>query len=159
VNIDPDKEHMFVFGGGYEYLQTLSGKTNTENRVFLEAVSGFRLLSQLIVRDRNRVEARWVNGVYSIRYRNEVSCDYDITIRKFRFTPYGSAEFYYDGANKSWNEEQYTAGIEWPYKRILMLRTYYPRQNCTTCSPRHQNVLGLTLNVFWRRAGHHHRRK
>src|SRR5215469_12783715 len=33
-NIDPDKEHTFVFGGGYERLQTLnSGKTSDENRL------------------------------------------------------------------------------------------------------------------------------
>lgn len=93
MNINPDKEHMFVFGGGYEYLRTLSGKAKTENRMVVTTVAGFRPLSQLLVRDRNRVEFRRVNGAYSIRYRNRVSGDYEIKIRKFRFTPCGSAEF------------------------------------------------------------------
>ena len=52
--------------------------------------------------------------------------------------------------SKTWNEEQYTAGIEWPYKRVFMLETYYLRQNCTTCSPAHLNVAGLTLNLYFR---------
>ena len=28
-------------------------------------------------------------------------------------------------------------GLEWPYKKLLMLQTYYLRQNCTTCNPAH----------------------
>ena len=42
-----------------------------------------------------------------------------------RFSPYGSAELFYNGSKRSRNEEWYTAGIEWPYKRRLMLDTYY----------------------------------
>src|SRR5215472_6314010 len=53
-NIDPDKEHTFVFGGGYEYLHTTSQKAQYESRFVLEAMPGFRPLSRLLVRDRNR---------------------------------------------------------------------------------------------------------
>ena len=148
-NIDPDKEHMLVFGGGYEFLHTTSGKPQYENRLVLEAMPGFRPLSRFLVRDRNRVEFRWVNGVYSTRYRNSLSLDYDITAGKFRFTPYTSAEVFHDGAAGSWNKEQYTAGVEWPYRRVLKLETYYLRQNCTTCNPANLNVGGLTLNLFF----------
>ena len=35
-NIDPDKEHYLVFGGGYEYLRTTeSGKMTHDNRLAL----------------------------------------------------------------------------------------------------------------------------
>jgi len=149
-NIDPDKEHTFLFGGGYEHLRTVSNKPKNENRFVLEAMPGFRPHSRLLVRDRNRVEFRWVDGVYSTRYRNDLSLEYDITAGKFRFTPYTSAEVFYDGAKDSWSQEQYTAGVEWPYKRLLMLQTYYLRQNCTTCRPAHLNVAGLTLNFYFR---------
>jgi len=153
-NIDPDKEHTFLFGGGYEYLRTLQAGKNTsyENRLVLEAMPGSRPISRLLVRDRNRVEFRWVNGVYSTRYRNDLSLEYDITVHSFRFSPYTSAEVFYNGATHSWNEEQYTAGFQWPYKRFLMLQTYYLRQNCTTCQPAHLNVAGLTLNFYLRNA-------
>jgi len=149
-NIDPDREHVFLFGGGYERLDTLqSGTSSYENRMVLQAVAGFRPISRVYLSDRNRVEFRWVNGTYSTRYRNLVFGEYDITIHNFRLSPYASAEAFYNGAVGSWNEEQYTAGIEWPYKRILMLQTYYLRQNCTTCNPAHLNVGGLTLNLFF----------
>ena len=148
-NIDPDKEHTLVFGGGYEYLQTVTGKPQSENRVVLQGMPGFRPRSWLLLRDRNRVEFRWVNGVYSTRYRNYAYGECDLAIRKFRFSPYASAEFFYDGATSSWNQKQYAAGIQWPYKRVLQVDTYYLRQNCTTCSPIHLNVGGLTLSLFF----------
>lgn len=149
-DIDPDKEHTFVFGGGYERLQTLnSGKTSEENRLALQAVAAFRPTSRFLVSDRNRVEFRWVNGVYSTRYRNLVQGEYEVKIHEVRFTPYASAEFFYNGATSSWNQEWYTAGTEWFYKRSLMVETYYLRQNCTTCNPANLNVGGLALNVFF----------
>jgi hypothetical protein len=150
-NIDQDKEHHLVFGGGYEYLQTVqSGKTKYENRLALEGTFGFRLPAGFLVRDRNRVEFRWVDGVYSTRYRNQLRVERDFLVHGFRFAPYGSAEVYYDGAKNSWNEQEYAAGVQWPYKHLWMLETYYLRQNCTTCNPAYLNVAGFTLNFYFR---------
>ena len=112
---------------------------------------GKRPLSNILVRDRNRLELRWVNGEYSTRYRNQVSVDYDILIHDYKLTPYGAAELYYDGAKHSWNEEQYTAGIEWPFRRIFMVQTYYLRQHCTSGNPVNTNAGGLTLNFYFGR--------
>lgn len=149
-NIDPVKEHLFTLGGGFERVDTLqSGSRNYENRIVLQALAGFRPTSRLYVYDRNRGEFRWINGVYSTRYRNLAFGQYDIAVGKLRFSPYASAEFFYSGSASSWNEEQYSAGVEWPYKRLLMLQTYYLRENCTTCNPAHLNVAGLTLNLFF----------
>jgi len=59
-NIDRDKEYTFVFGGGYERLQTANaGKTSEENRLALQAVAALRPTSRLLASDRNRVEFRW----------------------------------------------------------------------------------------------------
>lgn len=149
-NIDPEKEHYFTFGGGYEHLQSVtSGNPSDENRLALQAVAGYRLTSRLLVSDRNRIEFRWVNGNYSTRYRNDITALHDVTIRSLHFSPYVSAEFFYNGQYDSWNEEQYTAGIEWPYKRLLMVQTYYLRQNCNTCNPQNLNVAGLAVNFFF----------
>lgn len=151
VNIDPDKEHQFIFIGGYEYLRTIqSGKTKDEDRLAAEVVFRQRLGPNFLISDRNRVEFRWVNGTYSTRYRNLLTLERDFLIRRFRFTPYASAEIYYDGGKLSWNEEQYTAGVEWPYKKLWMLNTYYLRQHCTTCTPKYLDVGGAALNFYFR---------
>ena len=149
-NIDPDKEHHLVLGASYELLRTVQSATaQNENRVTLEATPGFRLPKQFLVRDRNWVELRWVGGGYSTTYRNMPTVEREVVTRRFRFSPYGSAEVFYDGANRSWDEEWYTAGVLFPYKRLLMLDTYYRRENCNTCNPSRWNVGGLTLNFFF----------
>ena len=151
VNIDPDKEHQFSFGSGYEYLRTIqSGKAKYEDRLALQATLHQRLGPSFLISDRNRVEFRWVNGSYSTRYRNQLTLERDFIVRGFRFTPYAEAEVYYDGGKHSWNEEQYTAGIQWPYKKLLMLNTYYLRQHCTTCNPKYLDVGGVAVNFYFR---------
>jgi Protein of unknown function (DUF2490) len=150
-NIDPDKEHHLVVAGGYEYHQTLqSGKVKREHRGLIEIVPGFRPLSWLLLRDRNRVEFRWINGVYSTRYRNEMTIEADVVLNKYHFTPFGAAEAFYDGSSHSWAEEWYTGGVEWPFKRLVMVETYYRREDCPTCNPSRWNVGGATLHFYFR---------
>jgi len=149
-NIDSDKEHLFVLGGGYEFLRTTrSAKTNNNSRLALDGTSGFRLPAEFLLRDRNRVEFRWINGVYSTTmYRNRITVERDFLVHGFRFNPYGSSEFFYNGAKDSWYQERYSGGVHWPYKKTFALDTYYLRKNCTTCRPANLNVAGVTLNFY-----------
>lgn len=151
LNIDPDKEHYFLFGGGYEFLRTVqSGKTKHEDRITLDATPSFRLRGGLLIRDRNWVELRWIDESYSTTYRNRITVERDYLVRKIRLTPYGSVEAFYDGSSHSWNQEWYTAGVQVPYKRIWMLNTYYRRENCDNCIPSSWNAAGASLNLFFR---------
>jgi len=150
VNIDADKEHYFLFGVGYEYLRTIqSGAVKDENRITLDITPGFRLSGDFLVRDRNWLEFRWINQVYQTTYRNQLSVEHDVLVQEFHFTPYVSAEAFYDGTKHAWNEYWYTAGIQWPYKHVFMLDTYYRRENCSGCTPEYWNVAGVTFNFFF----------
>jgi hypothetical protein len=149
VNIDPDKEQYLVFGGGYEFLRTAqSGAVHHEDRITIDGTPGFRLSSRILLRDRNWLEFRWIDGTYSTTYRNQLSVERDFLVHGFRFTPYGSAEVFYDGPKHSWDQEWYTAGFQWPSKRHFMLDTYYRREHCNTCAPINWNAAGMTLNFF-----------
>ncbi len=150
INIDPDKEHYLVFGGGYEFLRTnQSGKLKDENRITIDVTPGFRFPAGFLARDRNFIEFRWIDGVYSTTYRNMLSVERDFLVHRFRFAPFGSAEAFYDGSKHSWDQEWYTAGVQSPYKRLFMVETYYRRENCPTCKPANWNVGGVTLHFFW----------
>jgi hypothetical protein len=150
INNDTDKEHYFVGTAGYEHLETIqSGVDQFENRVILAATPRYRPLERFLLADRNRVEFRWVGGDYSTRYRNRFTAEYDADTGGFAFTPYASAEFFFDITKSDWNEEQYAAGLMLPYKRILTVDLYYLRQNCPGCSPQFLNVFGLTVNVYF----------
>lgn len=152
-NIDPDKEHYFLFGGGYEFLRTTqSGQVTHENRITIDMTLSFRPFAKLLVRDRNWTELRWIDGTYSTTYRNMLSVEGDALFRGVRFSPYGTAEAFYDGSKHSWDQGWYTAGILGPYRRVFMLDTYYRRQHCPTCTPQNWNVGGMTLNFFFENA-------
>ena len=81
-----------------------------------------------------------------------VTVEHDFLVRGFRFSPYGSAEVFYDSPKHSWNEEWYTGGIEWPYKSLFMIDTYYKREHCDTCNPTNWNVGGVTLSFYFKTA-------
>jgi hypothetical protein len=150
-NIDPDKEYHLLLGIGYEYLRTTqSGNLHDENRVTFDVTPSFRPTSRLLLSDRNWLELRWIDGKYSTTYRNQPSVERDFLIHGFRFTPYGTFEIFYDGDKRSWDQEWYTAGIQWPFKRAFMLNTYYRREHCSTCVPQNWNAGGATLNFYFR---------
>lgn len=150
TNIDPSKEHAYVFGIGYEYLDTQgSSSPKYENRLKAQATGRHRPSDAILIEDRNRFEFRWVNGAYSSRYRNRLRLEADLRHHAFRYSPYLSAEVFYDWAKDSWNEQQYSIGIQWPYKDKWVLDTYYLRQNCTTCDTPHLNVAGVSLEFFF----------
>jgi len=153
ADLDPDREHAIVVGAGYEYLQTdETAKPTSENRITAEFTPRWRPPAEFLLTDRNRFEFRWVNGAYSTRYRNRLTVERATRLGGLRFTPFLSAEFFYDWAKDSWNEEQYALGLEWPYKNWLKLNTYYLRQDCSICIPRSLTVAGLSLDYFFRRA-------
>jgi hypothetical protein len=151
TDIDDENEHNLVVAVGYEYVQTTqSDNTKRENRIIIQATPRHIPGAGLLLQDRNRVELRWVNGNFSARYRNKLTVQRGFNADRFRFTPYASGELFFDGNHHSWNQNQYAFGVQLPFKRRLMVDTYYLRQNCTTCSQDPLNVWGLTLNLYFR---------
>jgi Protein of unknown function (DUF2490) len=149
-DIDENNEHYLVFGAGYEYLHTVqNGSTNIENRIIAQTTPRV-LFAGVLLSDRNRTEFRWVNGAYDFRYRNKVVISDRLQAGMFRFTPYASGELYYDRNHHSWNQSQYGFGMQFPYKKRLMLDTYLLHQNCTSCSQNSVNMIGATLNLYFR---------
>jgi len=150
VNINSDKESRVTAGLGFEYLWTDQEGTSTgEDRLVVLITPRWRPFSRWLLEDRNRLEFRWVDGDYSTRYRNRLSVERDFRVHQFRFTPYASAEIFYDFASGTVDEEQYAAGIQWPYRRILMVETYYLYQHSHS-APHDVNVFGITLNLYLR---------
>lgn len=151
-NIDQEKNYNLVLGAGYEYLDTDdTGKIKNENRLVIQGTPNYSFKPlKLLLQDRNRVEFRWVSGVYSTRYRNKLTVERTFRYEQFVITPYTSGELFHDGQHKNWNENQYSFGVIWPYKKLLSIDTFYMRQNCTTCKEAHVNAVGLTVTVFWK---------
>lgn len=150
VNINSDKESRIVAGLGYEHLWTDKEGTSTgEDRLVVLATPRYRPFGRWLLEDRNRLEFRWVDGDYSTRYRNRLAVERDLLVHRFRFTPYAAAEIFYNFASGTVDEEQYEVGIQWPWRRVFMVETYYLYQH-TSSAPENVNVFGVTLNVYLR---------
>jgi hypothetical protein len=150
-DIDGDNQYNLVLGGGYEYIKTTqTSGTKREHRIVIQTTPKHAPGVGVLLQDRSRAEFRWVDGVYNFRYRNKLTVHRAFKISKVRFTPYASGELFWDRNHHAWNENQYAFGVQLPYKKLLMLDTYYLRQNCTTCSQDPVSVVGLTLNFYFK---------
>ena len=150
--IDEENLYNLVIGSGYQYVQTdQNGKTKRENRLIVQAIPKYSPGAGFLLQDRSRLEFRWIDGGYNFRYRNKVTVDRPFKVNNFRFSIYASGELFWDRNNHSWNENQYAFGVQMPYKKVLMVDTYYLHQNCTTCSQSSVNVFGATLNFYFHR--------
>ena len=149
-DIDDEKNYILTLGAGFEYLNTTNnGSVKIERRIVLQATPNYSIPGTgLDLQDRNRIEFRRANGVYSTRYRNKLTIERALKLHGFHFTPYSAGELFFDGKSRSWNENRYAFGVIFPYKKLLSLDSYFVHQNCTTCSEPHVNAFGLTLNIF-----------
>jgi len=149
-DIDEDNDNYLVVSGGYEYLHTIDqGSLTIENQIIAQATPHI-VLAGLTIGDRNRTEFRWINGVSNFRYRNRLTVIRQSQLRTFRFAPYGYGELFYNSTLHSWNQREYAAGVQFPYKSHLMLDTYWLRESCTSCSHGSVNMIGVTLNLYLR---------
>ena len=83
----------------------------------------------------------------------------EFTLGAFHFSPYGPVEAFYDTDSHTaegsynnhghiWTQWWYTAGVQCPYERWLMLQVYYRRENCSTCTPASWTAGGIAVNFF-----------
>jgi len=148
-DIDKENEYNLVIGGGYQYIRTKqTSGVKDEQRVLVQFTPKYIIGPAILVQDRSQMEFRWIDGQYNFRYRNKVIIDRPFKLNKFRLSPYASGELFWDRNHHAWDENQYAFGIQVPFKKVLLLDTYYLRQNCTTCSLNPLNVLGVTVSLF-----------
>ena len=148
---DADKRHLLVVGASYEFSRTSNaGSVSTENRITLDATPRYQLPKKLLLTDRNRFEFRWVNGDYRFRYRNRFKMERGFRIDKFRMTPYAYVEAYWDQHYDRWSQFRFAVGSEFPIRKHTSIDVYYERLHCVTCADSQTNILGVTLNLYFK---------
>ena len=149
-DIDEDDDYYLVLGGGYEYLHTNArGRLLIDNTIIAYATPHVAFAG-LLLSNRNRAEFRWINGVNDFRYRNRLTVNRQSRIGTFRFAPYAYGELFYNSRLHSWNHREYAAGVQFPHKSGLMLDTYLLRETCTGCRHGSVDMIGVTLNFYFR---------
>lgn len=148
-DVDPSKDRPVIFSLGYRYLPYTSGPP--ANR--MEPVATFNLplrRVKVLLSDRNRFDLDWQNGGFHWRYRNRVQFTRAFIAGRFHFSPYASAEVFYQSQFAKWATTAIFVGSYFPIGIHLQLNPYYEHQNFTGKSPNQQfNQAGLQLNIFY----------
>ena len=102
-----------------------------------------------------------MNDEFSARYRNRVGLEREFKVLNRAFTPYGSAEVYYDSRFNTWNRNRLAVGVQIPFKRAtpliklihpkeqFVLDLYVTRQNDSRSQPTHVKALGVAFNIYF----------
>jgi hypothetical protein len=138
----------FSLRGGYKYLLGRSelGELKREHRGILNATFRKPFPHGWMLSDRNRIEARWREPGFSMRFRNRLMLEKTLRLGNCALTPYASAEVFYDSRYHSFNRAVYTLGVQIPLSKALMLDTDFTYQNDKRSFPRHLNALGVAIN-------------
>jgi len=147
--LDDSKNRFLHLRAGYRYLPSFSGDPD-ENRVVLEATARYPLVRGALVSNRFRTDLRFVGGEYSWRFRNRLSIEKEISIRRVRLNPYVRVEVFYDSRFQEWSRTEGIVGSAFPINRYWELEGYVDYQNNTGNSPNQQiYALGAVLNLYF----------
>ena len=133
---------------GFRYVP--SPDTVTVWRIQLMATSRFPLFAKIWLADRNRSDLDWSSKPFEWRYRNRADLLRTFAIRSYHFSPYLSAEVFYQSQYHKWSTTALYAGSRLPIRRHFELDPYYEHQNITGKHPNQQlNQFGLILDMFF----------
>jgi hypothetical protein len=141
-------DHVSVLAGYYfEYGVT---PVSRDQRIRLALSLRFPVAWRFIATDRNLVEARWIDGDPSQRYRNRLTLEKEfIGLFGKAHTLDLEAEVFYDTRSHSWKHQEYTAGVATLLSQRLSVELYYQREETQGGSqPAHVNAVGVTLQLF-----------
>jgi len=135
---------------GYLFGKTPAGSPDpfTEHTPIIEVTPRFYLPKNTLLTDRSRYDFRFVNGVYTPRYRNRLKIERTFQTGKRAITPYVHAEAFYDRRYGAFHRFRYAAGGEFEINRRFVLEGYYLHQQDSQAEPRGLNVAGIGLQIY-----------
>lgn len=142
-------EHQFAdyFVGriGYRHGASTDGGAYNENRLLLEQIFRLYLPSKVIVDARTREDFRWLDSGFSVRLRERLQVQRDITIDNYTFTPYTSAEVFFDTRYGQFARYRLTLGVTLPIAKHISVEPYLVRQVDWVPAGVITNALGFIL--------------
>jgi len=149
---DIDRFRFVRFRTGIRYAWSLptSESTSEEVRGVVEVTPRYSLPFEILTSFRNRLDLRWIEGVFSMRYRARLTLERDTEIFPgYSIIPYVSGEVFHDSRFKSWSRVRYQFGVTFPIVHMLALEAYYLRQSDWFSQPARVNALGLVAILYF----------
>jgi hypothetical protein len=147
--LDESKNRFLLLRVGYRYLDSFNGNPN-EHRVVLEATPRYPLKGGVLVSNRGRVDARFIDGEYSWRFRSRLSVEKEFPIGAVRMNPYVRGELFYDSRFDKWSRTEWIGGAAFPVNRRVELEGYFDYQHDTGGDHNRQvYAIGTVLNLYF----------
>lgn len=144
-------EHQFtnsVWGRiGYRHANATDGSAFWENRLLLEQTFRVPLPARIMADFRTREDLRWLNTGFSARLRERLQVQRDTTIGNYTFTPYVSAEIYFDTRYGQFARYRLIAGTAFPVTKHVTVEPYFAHQVDFVGSNAIVHALGLILTA------------
>jgi len=120
-NNDLFRQRYVVLWLGYIYSTSFeeSVKSSHENRAIAAVTLRVTLRKDLLLTHRSQGDLRFFKKQFAPRYRGKVELDWDTRLSSARFTPYASAEGFYDTRFDAISRWEYSAGVEVPLLKHL----------------------------------------
>jgi hypothetical protein len=153
-SLDTDKQHRLVIRTSYEYWRgSESGKKTLDEHILaVEGTFRWAFRHGVLLSNRHRVEFRWVNADYHLRFRERLLIERRFKLIKREITPFFDAEAFWDQRYKKWNLFRYMGGVQIRLIRPASLDLAFERLHCVTCPDVNTNSFGVRLNIFlWRK--------
>jgi hypothetical protein len=148
--LDESKNRLLLLRVGYRYLPTFGGDDPDEHRGVFEGTARHPLVGGVLVSNRNRIDFRFIGGDHSLRYRNRLSLERELSLGALRVNPYARFEGFYDTRVSKWSRTESTAGAAFPAGR-WELEGYFAYQHDTGgSSNRTVHAVGAVVNIYFR---------
>lgn len=145
---------------GYRYGFALGQNDPfSEHRVVLDQTFHKPLQREFVFSDRNRQELRWINGDFSMRFRNRAKLEKTFVSGKRSFVPYGSGELFYDSRFSTFNRFRVALGTQLVFAKretwLMNIRRqhvfdfYYLWQTDSRSQPKRLHAIGVTFEVHF----------
>jgi hypothetical protein len=148
-HLDESKSRFLLIRVGYRYLDSFSADPS-EHRVVLEVTPRYPLKGGVLVSNRGRVDARFIDGEYSWRLRSRLSVEKEFSIGSVRMNPYVRGELFYDSRFDKWSRTEWIGGAAFPLNRRVELEGYLDYQHDTGGDHNRQvYAIGTVLNLYF----------
>lgn len=132
---------------GYRHGNSTDAGPFFENRLIAEQIFRMPLGFGFSADFRTREDFRWLNDGFFVRLRERIQVQRDVTIGSYLFTPYTSAEVYYDTRYNQMSRYRLTLGVTLPVYEHFYVEPYLVRQVDNAGSFTITNAIGLLLTT------------
>ena len=136
---------------GYAYSRSAKSSSSqfSEHTPTLEMSPRYYFPKQILITNRAKGDLRFLNGIFTPRFRDRIKLERTFGIGKHAITPYGHAEAFYDWRYNVWHRFRYTFGAEWELNRHVVLEGYYTRQRDNRSSTKYLNAVGVAVQLYF----------